>query len=123
MRRLLTLAAILFMIGCEEIVDMSGAWKGETTLVVDGEEKTVPLEVTITQSEKEITGSICWGEEDQPITYTELDRNEVFLKCEWDQGVYRLRGLVVGEVYNGRFTYTYVNDPEPFPAKFEVRRQ
>lgn len=124
MRLLLTLVAIFSMIGCaEEIPDVSGVWKGDTTLVVDGEEKTVPLELTLTQSEKEITGSICWGDEDESITSTQLDGNEVFLKSEWGEGTYMLRGLVIGDVYRGRFSYTYINDPEPFPAKFEVKRQ
>ncbi len=124
MRFIPLLVAISFLCACEEtITDVAGVWVGSTTMVVDGEEKTVDLELRLTQTEKDIKGSLCWGEIDETISSSSLEGRELFLESEWERGTIQLRGLVNDDAMSGRFQYRFVHEREAFPALFEVTRR
>ncbi len=124
MRLIPVLLAISFLCACEEtITDVAGVWVGSTTMVVDGEEKTVDLELRLTQTEKDIEGSLCWGEIDEMISSSSLEGRELFLESEWERGTIQLRGLVTDDAISGRFQYRFVHEREAFPALFEVTRR
>ena len=124
MRLIPTMLAISFLCACtEEIPDVSGTWVGGTTMIVDAEEKKIELELRLTQAEKDVEGSLCWGEIDLMISASSLEGHELFLESEWEGGTIQLRGLVTDDAISGRFQYRFVHEREAFPALFEVTRR
>jgi hypothetical protein len=108
---------------CGETPDVSGAWKGTARAIVDAEDTTIDVEMNITQTENDISGSVQWGPIEATVSFAEFSGPQLILVSEWADGSITLRGLANDNSFKGRFSIEHGADPEPFRGAFELSKE
>lgn len=115
---------LIFLCGCEETPDISGAWIGEASTTVDAEAKTFDLAMDIEQTDTQVTGSVFWGPIEATVSSAEFSGQQLTLVSEWPEGSITFRGFTTGEVFKGRFSIKHDADPGyPFQGAFELTKE
>ena len=108
---------------CVETPDVSGAWRGEASAIVDAEETIIDVEMNITQTENDTSGSVQWGPIEAAVSSVEFNGPQLVLVSEWADGSITFRGLANDERFKGRFTIKHGADPQPFRGAFELTKE
>jgi hypothetical protein len=122
--RLLAAFALVVALGCREpSIEVSGAWEGSAHLIIDGEEKDVPLRWDLKQSEGTLGGEIAWDNFRREITSASVVGPKVRIESTTTKDKITFEGLFKKDTIEGRFAIRYSVDPEPFPGSFSVTRR